>query len=289
MMSFSKNLHRTFVRVNARIKLKIASLRRYGKNRVIDELERLAHRENTAKLICAELNNFVDLHESLITIVRYVKTLTGCSAVGIRLHENGDYPYYVHEGFSESFIRQENSLLSKDGSDTALDCMCGNVICGRFDLNLPFFTTKGSFWTNSTTALLAATKEEDRRTKTRNHCNKAGYESVALIPILARGERNGLIQLNDQRMGMFDEEIIEYIEMIGEQIGLAVKNQLTYSRLKVTLEEINILKGIIRVCASCKKVRDEKGTWQEVEAYIKKHSESELTQEICPDCQKKDS
>ena len=37
--------------------------------------------------------------------------------------------------------------------DPVLECMCGNVICGRFDPSKPFFTAKGSFWSNSTTEL----------------------------------------------------------------------------------------------------------------------------------------
>jgi signal transduction histidine kinase len=201
----------------------------------------LFNREKKAKAICAQLNNFTDLKPTLITVIHHIKELTHCEAVSIRLHDNGDYPYYVYNGFSESFIMKENSLCSKDRKgnripsqekgDYLLDCMCGNIIRGTFDPSLPFFTIKGSFWSNNTTALLASTSENERQGRTRNYCNSCGYESVALIPIQIRDKRIGLVQLNDKRVGMFSEDLIEYMEMIGEQIGLAVDNAYKYEKI----------------------------------------------------------
>ena len=64
------------------------------------------------------------------------------------------------------------------------------MICGRFDPSKPFFTARGSFWTNCTTELLASTTEADRQARTRNRCNGEGYESVALIALVCgRGPR----------------------------------------------------------------------------------------------------
>ena len=100
----------------------------------------------------------------------------------------------------------EKSLCVKDGKDIlrdskgnpVLECMCGNIIQGRFDPKLDFFTKGGSFWSNCTTDLLASTTEEDRQARTRNRCNGEGYESVALIPIKSKGVTVGLLQLNDK-------------------------------------------------------------------------------------------
>ncbi len=266
-------------------------------NSKIDKLQKLVERERTAKLICAELNNFTDLRDTLITIISHIKTFSGVEAVSIRLHDDGDYPYFVYDGFPESFIKQENSLCSKDkdgnllrdpdGEGYLLDCMCGNIIRGSFDPKKSFFTEKGSFFSSSTTNLLATTSEDDRQSRTRNYCNSQGYESVALVPIKTRGERIGIIQLNDKRIGMFDEEFIQYFEMIGEQVGLAIQNSLTHSKLKDALEEIKTLRGIIPICSGCKKIRDDKGFWQQVEVYIREHSDAEFSHSLCPDCMKK--
>ena len=94
---------------------------------------------------------------------------------------------------------------------------------------------------------MASTSEEERQSKTRNYCNSCGYESVALVPIKAINERIGLIQLNDKRTGMYDESLIGYLEMISEQIGLAVQSSFTYTKLKERTDElqktINLMAG----------------------------------------------
>jgi len=262
-----------------------------------DKLKQLLDRERKAKVICAQLNNFVDLKPTLIAVIDHIRDLTGCEAVSIRLHDEGDYPYYVYAGFPDSFITKENSLCSKDNEDDRisspdgkgylLDCMCGNIIRGRFDPSLPFFSNQGSFWSNNTTALLASTNEEERQSNTRNYCNSCGYESVALIPIKTGDERIGLIQLNDTRTGMFAKELIEYLEMIAEQIGLAVRNSLIHTKLKAANEIINELREILPICSYCKNIRDDKGYWSKIEAYIEKHSGKRFTHGICPECAKK--
>ena len=57
--------------------------------------------------------------------------------------------------------------------------------------------------------------------------------------------------------------------------------------LQDALAEVTALRGIIPICASCKKVRDDKGYWNQIELYIKDHSEADFTHSICPECAKK--
>jgi hypothetical protein len=59
------------------------------------------------------------------------------------------------------------------------------------------------------------------------------------------------------------------------------------NELQEALANIRTLKGLIPICASCKKVRDDKGYWQQVEVYVRDHSEAEFTHGICPDCFRK--
>jgi YesN/AraC family two-component response regulator len=56
------------------------------------------------------------------------------------------------------------------------------------------------------------------------------------------------------------------------------------AELKKALSEIKTLQGIIPICASCKKIRDDKGYWEKLESYISHHSGAEFTHGICPDC-----
>jgi len=57
--------------------------------------------------------------------------------------------------------------------------------------------------------------------------------------------------------------------------------------LEQALKEVKVLRGFIPICASCKKIRNDRGYWQLVEAYIREHSEAEFSHGICPDCIKK--
>ncbi len=59
------------------------------------------------------------------------------------------------------------------------------------------------------------------------------------------------------------------------------------TELQEALNQINTLKGILPICANCKKIRDDAGYWQQVEAYISKYTSAEFSHGICPDCMKK--
>ena len=54
--------------------------------------------------------------------------------------------------------------------------------------------------------------------------------------------------------------------------------------LTIALAGIKTLRGLLPICASCKRIRDDRGYWEKVESYISKHSEAEFTHGICPDC-----
>jgi DNA repair exonuclease SbcCD ATPase subunit len=56
--------------------------------------------------------------------------------------------------------------------------------------------------------------------------------------------------------------------------------------LQAALAEIKTLRGLIPICASCKKVRDDKGYWNKIEEYIQNHTGAQFTHGICPDCAK---
>jgi PAS domain S-box-containing protein len=176
--------------------------------------------------------NLPETRQDLIPkILSAIREYTGIEAAAIRLNEGGDYPYYTTKGFSESHLKAENSLCSfgADGKpvldgrgDPVVDCMCGNVIRGRTDPALPFFTRGGSFWTNSTTDLNATATEEQLGGPLRNRCNTEGFESVALVPLRSGDEVIGLIQLNDRRRDRFTPDVIRFFEELGSSIGIAL-------------------------------------------------------------------
>jgi hypothetical protein len=54
--------------------------------------------------------------------------------------------------------------------------------------------------------------------------------------------------------------------------------------LRKTLNEIKTLRGLLPICSSCKKIRDDKGYWNQIESYIRDHSEAEFSHGLCPEC-----
>jgi CheY-like chemotaxis protein len=67
------------------------------------------------------------------------------------------------------------------------------------------------------------------------------------------------------------------------QRQMAKKN----AALQKALDEIKTLRGIIPICASCKKIRNDDGYWQQLELYIKDHSDAEFSHGICDECVRK--
>ncbi|MCK4399830.1 GAF domain-containing protein [Candidatus Bathyarchaeota archaeon] len=182
--------------------------------------------------VLQRLNRAETPDEAIEQILTAVKEFTGVSAVGIRLRDGDDYPYYYYDGFSDVHVEMESSLCGYDdegnlirgrGGKPVLECMCGLVIQGRTDGSKPFFTEGGSFHSNNTSELLRATiTDEGMLTHTRNVCNAEGYESVALIPLRSKDSIIGLLQLNDEDEGRYTEEMILFLEGLGESIGIAL-------------------------------------------------------------------
>jgi DNA-binding response OmpR family regulator len=64
------------------------------------------------------------------------------------------------------------------------------------------------------------------------------------------------------------------------------EQQKLISELQEALAEIKTLKGLIPICAACKKIRDDEGYWNQLEAYISKHTDAVFTHGFCPECAK---
>lgn len=56
------------------------------------------------------------------------------------------------------------------------------------------------------------------------------------------------------------------------------------SELQASLDKVKMLRGLLPICAACKKIRDDKGYWNQVETYVAAHSEAEFSHGICPEC-----
>ena len=66
----------------------------------------------------------------------------------------------------------------------------------------------------------------------------------------------------------------------------ADREKLLAEREKV-LSEMKVLSGLLPICASCKKIRDDRGYWNQIEVYIRKNSEADFSHSLCPECSRK--
>ena len=184
----------------------------------------------------AGLSEGGEARQTLEQVLDLVSEASGCESVGIRWRAGEDYPYFVTRGFGRDFVVREGPLCERSAAGlilrhpngaAQLACMCGAVAEGRTDPGLPIFTKGGSFWSNGTTEMLRdSPPSADTGIRTRNYCNEAGYESVALVPLRACEEILGLLQLNSRTPGRFTLEKIEEYEAIAREIARAAAGRV---------------------------------------------------------------
>lgn len=208
---------------------------------VMQDISKLKMKEEQDVLLSNILNllnnkeQYIDIiHEILILLENYAKV----DAIGIRIKEGLDFPYYELKGFSSEFLKRENFLRCQSDENTTCDanglpsfeCICGKVVTSQINKLAPYYTENGSFWTNDSLEFIKSLSNEPNFIL-RGTCITSGYSSIALIPIYAGNEVIGLLQLNDKRKDVFTIDKINYLEQISKTIGIALDRFRTYSAL----------------------------------------------------------
>lgn len=73
---------------------------------------------------------------------------------------------------------------------------------------------------------------------------------------------------------------------ISERKRIEKEREELISQREKALKQVKVLQGLLPICAACKNIRDDKGSWKQLEEYILKHSEANFTHSMCPDCLK---
>ena len=106
--------------------------------------------------------------------------------------------------------------------------------------------------------------------------HKEGY----YVPVLSRGF-------------ITRDETGKPIRVTGTNMDLTERKQAEEQKdrlvleLKNTLSEVKTLSGLLPICSHCKKIRDDKGYWNQIESYIHEHSEAEFSHGVCQECAEK--
>jgi sensor domain CHASE-containing protein len=106
------------------------------------------------------------------------------------------------------------------------------------------------------------------------------------------GELAPIRMINRQdELGALAEEFSSLIEELDRKNKQERQNKKEREKLIAELQEalsrVKVLSGMLPICSSCKKIRDDKGYWNQIESYIRAHSDAEFSHGICPECTKK--
>ena len=105
--------------------------------------------------------------------------------------------------------------------------------------------------------------------------------------------KNGIPIIVASRWGVhksIDGDLLGFLVInrnITERIKMAEERDRLIDDLQKALANVKMLSGIIPICASCKMIRDDKGYWNQIESYVRDHSEAKFSHGICPDCARK--
>ena len=79
---------------------------------------------------------------------------------------------------------------------------------------------------------------------------------------------------------------VSQIQDITETKKYAAEREKLILQLQRTLADVKTLSGMLPICASCKKIRDDNGYWKQVEVYVADHSDARFSHGLCPNCEK---
>jgi len=158
----------------------------------------------------------------------------------------------IIEGVSGSW-QGEHRLLHDNGDFVAVDTV-----------TFPVHSRTGQFL-----GLAAALRDATPRKKTEAALKAYSEQLEELVAARTRELERAYRELQQENVERRKAEL-EKEEMIG--------------MLQDTLAHVKNLSGLLPICASCKKIRDDEGNWQQLELYISTHSEADFSHSICPDC-----
>jgi PAS domain S-box-containing protein len=138
---------------------------------------------------------------------------------------------------------------------------------------------------------------EDRESKTENFAPTSWMQTSA---IRVRGKEVGKIEVcylelrPEKDEGPFLKEERKFLDGIAELLGKSYERRLAaeereklIGELQNALQEVKTLTGLLPICASCKKIRNDQGYWERIERYIGERSSVQFSHGICPECAQK--
>jgi|GEM_PF-2991804 len=254
--------------------------------RLFSQVQRQTEMLASLNAVSNTVSQTLDIEKLISDILKKVIALLHCDAGNIRfLDEAGQTLEMVaHRGFSPEHAAKMN-VRRKYGEGISWECLEKNrVIFTEFN------------------------PEDAYQRKINSFGMRIGSASAIHFPITSKEVKLGILSVYSFAAREFRRDEIELCSGIGRQVGIAIENARLYrqaqnhikalndaqterekiiEKLRNALTEVKTLSGLLPICSHCKKIRDDQGYWNQIEAYIHKHSGTEFSHGICPDCARK--
>ncbi|MBI5592260.1 MAG: HAMP domain-containing protein [Deltaproteobacteria bacterium] len=100
----------------------------------------------------------------------------------------------------------------------------------------------------------------------------------------SRNELEVKVRERTRDLGRLNDQLTKEI---ADRTQVQEANATLIARLQETLSQVKTLQGFLPICASCKRIRDDKGYWNQIEIYLREHTDTEFSHSICPECAEK--
>lgn len=112
------------------------------------------------------------------------------------------------------------------------------------------------------------------------------YETIAFSVIILLIWLDEIIDIPDLLLGA-EETPPNWRESLFESVCIIILGVIIIRFTSILFQRMRYLEGILPVCASCKRIRDEEGNWHQIESYVHERSDAEFSHGICPECREK--
>jgi len=254
--------------------------------RLFSQVQRQTEMLAILNAVSETVSRTLDMEKLISDIIEKVIALLHGDGGNIRfLDEHGQtLEMIAHRGFSTEQAAKMN-IRRKYGEGISWECLEKNrVIFTEFN------------------------PEDAYQQKINSFGMRIGAACAIHFPIISKDLKLGILSIYSFSLREFRKDEIELCTGIGRQVGIAIENARLYQqaqnnikalkdaqterekiieKLQKALGEVKTLSGLLPICSHCKKIRDDQGYWNQIEAYIHKHSGTEFSHGICPDCARK--
>jgi len=178
---------------------------------------------------------------------------------------------------TDSSILRRLIVVLRDSSDAiTLQDLNGNILA----------------WNRGAEKLYGYSEDEALKMNVRKlipddlHNNELSYlERISAGEIIESFETIRITKSNERKYIWITATCLVDDNGISNSIGTTERDITKFiNEIEKKNEEVKILRGLLPICASCKKIRDYSGKWHQIESYIRSHSEAEFSHGICPEC-----